>query len=126
MLTSGRFDWLVKMVVLCPSQHVHWKLSYGCRQVIRQHVKAADIACIGSAKTLFLCAAHAKCRMGKVVTEEDVNVATELMKFALYSEKKQDTAMMVAEDDPFDDEVKLPTKFWLRLTDKTIAACLYG
>lgn len=27
--------------------------------------------------------------MARLVTEEDVNIATELMKFALYSEKKQ-------------------------------------
>ena len=39
-----------------------------------------------------VCAAHAKCRMARLVTEEDVNVATELMKFALYSEKKYDAA----------------------------------
>eukprot|EP01052_Picozoa_sp_SAG31_P024244 SAG31_NODE_2049_length_6564_cov_13.995824_7_plen_123_part_00 len=115
------------MVALCPSQHAHWKLSYGCRQVIRQHEKGVDMvfAYIGGVEALLLCAAHAKCRMGKIVTEEDVNVATELMKFALYSEKKQDTAMMPAEDDPFDGEVKLLTKNWLRVTDETIAACLY-
>jgi DNA replication licensing factor MCM3 len=51
-----------------------------------------------------LSTAHAKCRMQRNVTEDDVDVATSLMKFALYSEKTVEDEEPGQDDDGSDGD----------------------